>query len=252
MSRVSRRMISSAGRSPTRPRVLDSPATVDQAPQGWASVGAPWYGSACCPPWDGLDAGRGHGRQHAGEHLLDVDVLGERLVGQQQSVAQDLGSDVEDVLGRQVVAAAQQGERPATADQADRRTGAGAELDEGAQLGQAVVLGRAGAQHQVHRVLEHRCGRRTPGRLRPAAPGPASSSITLDGLGRVGAHALDDLDLFVGGGVAEHDLHEEAVALGLGQRVHALGLDRVLGRHHEERRRDLVGLCRRWSPGARP
>jgi hypothetical protein len=39
----------------------------------------------------------------------------------------------------------------------------------------------------------------------------------------------------VRGRVVEDDLHEEAVALGLGQRVHALVLDRVLGGQHEER-----------------
>ena len=39
------------------------------------------------------------------------------------------------------------------------------------------------------------------------------------------------------------DVHEEPVALRLGQRVHALGLDRVLRGEHEERRRAAAGSC---------
>ena len=41
--------------------------------------------------------------------------------------------------------------------------------------------------------------------------------------------------------MADDDLEQEAVALGLGQRVDALALDRVLRREHEERRRQRVG-----------
>ena len=43
-------------------------------------------------------------------------------------------------------------------------------------------------------------------------------------------------------GVAERDPDHEAVDLGLGQRVGALVLDRVLRREHEERPRQLVGV----------
>ena len=42
------------------------------------------------------------------------------------------------------------------------------------------------------------------------------------------------------GRVVDEHLHEEAVALRLGQRVHALALDRVLRREHEERRGNRV------------
>jgi hypothetical protein len=44
-----------------------------------------------------------------------------------------------------------------------------------------------------------------------------------------------------GARVAHHDLHQEAVALRLGQRVHALLLDGVLGGEHQERARHRVG-----------
>src|SRR5438876_12225879 len=46
------------------------------------------------------------------------------------------------------------------------------------------------------------------------------------------------------GGVPDADLHEEPVALGLGQRVHALLLDRVLGGHDQERARYVVEIGR--------
>ena len=46
-----------------------------------------------------------------------------------------------------------------------------------------------------------------------------------------------------GARVADEHLHHEPVDLRLGQRVGALGLDRVLGRQDEERARDLEGLA---------
>ena len=73
----------------------------------------------------------------------------------------------------------------------------------------------------------------------------ARASIDSDSLGswRRHAHALDDLDLLGRGGVVDDDLHQEAVALRLGQRVHALLLDRVLGGEHQERLWDGEGLA---------
>jgi hypothetical protein len=47
--------------------------------------------------------------------------------------------------------------------------------------------------------------------------------------------ALDDDEFLHLGRIADQDLHHEAVDLRLGQRIRALGLDRVLRRHHEER-----------------
>ena len=43
--------------------------------------------------------------------------------------------------------------------------------------------------------------------------------------------------------VVDGDLHQEPVALRLGQRVDALGLDRVLGGQDEERPRHVVALA---------
>jgi hypothetical protein len=55
------------------------------------------------------------------------------------------------------------------------------------------------------------------------------------GEGVSGALLADDLQLVLGGRVAERGFHEEAVELRLGERKRALVLDRVLGREQEER-----------------
>ena len=54
--------------------------------------------------------------------------------------------------------------------------------------------------------------------------------------------ALDDRDLVARVGVVDHELEHEAVDLRLGQRVGALGLDRVLRRHDQEGLRDAMAL----------
>ena len=61
--------------------------------------------------------------------------------------------------------------------------------------------------------------------------------------GRADPHPVDDLAFLDVGGVTDQDLHQEPVALRLGQRVDALLLDRVLGGHHQERVGHLVGLA---------
>ena len=54
------------------------------------------------------------------------------------------------------------------------------------------------------------------------------------------ALVADDEQLLLGGRVAEPRLQEETVELRLGKREDTLELDRVLGREHEERRRQRV------------
>ena len=51
----------------------------------------------------------------------------------------------------------------------------------------------------------------------------------------------EDLELGVARGDRQHDLEQEAVELGLGQRVGAFVLDRVLGGRHQERAGQLSG-----------
>ncbi len=60
--------------------------------------------------------------------------------------------------------------------------------------------------------------------------------------GGLGAHPVDDLALLGRCRVVDVDLHQKAVALGLGQRVDALALDRILCCQHEERIRHRVAL----------
>ena len=113
--------------------------------------------------------------------------------------------------------------------------------DERAEVAEPVLARLAGREHEPHRVVEHRVvhehlvGRR----LQRGRAGRGG----IDALGRrrVDAHAPDDLGFLAAGRVADEDLHQEAVALRLGQRVHALALDRVLRREHEERLGHRVG-----------
>ena len=81
-----------------------------------------------------------------------------------------------------------------------------------------------------------RC-RRPPRR----AGASCSSSVSITGLSVVDRMAVTlgehDRDLLVLERIAERGPHREPVELGLGQRKRALLVDRVLGRDHEERRR---------------
>jgi hypothetical protein len=61
-------------------------------------------------------------------------------------------------------------------------------------------------------------------------------------LGMVDELPLDHGELLVVLRVADEHLEEEAVDLRLGERIRALGLDRVLRRHHEERLGDAMRL----------
>ncbi len=62
----------------------------------------------------------------------------------------------------------------------------------------------------------------------------------LAGVAAAVQRALDDRHLVALRRVVDDELEHEAVDLRLGQRVRALGLDRVLRREHEERRRHRV------------
>ncbi len=184
----------------------------------------------------------GNRAQQPGQQVLDGQPLGQRLVARHQAVAQDVGGDVVDVLGQGVVAAPQQREGAGGGDQAEAGAGAGPEGQQLLELGQLELGGVAGGQHQAHGVLDHAVvdvdlvGQV----LQRQQVGQAEH---LDGVRRVHAHPVDDLDLFGRARVADHDLHEEPVALGLGQGVDAFALDRVLRGEHQERRRHVEGLA---------
>ena len=86
--------------------------------------------------------------------MVGRDVAGERLVGEHQAVAQDLGGDVEDVLRQRVGATAQQRQRAPGADEAEARPGAGAVADQFRELAHGERRRIAGGEHQVDRVVD--------------------------------------------------------------------------------------------------
>src|SRR5262245_4629237 len=71
-------------------------------------------------------------------HRLGGHLLGLRLVGEDHPVAEHVDADGLDVLGGDVAAAAQEGVRARRQVQVDRGARAGPEVDEVAQLGEAV------------------------------------------------------------------------------------------------------------------
>ena len=215
---------------------------------------APAAGSpaGCASSWRGVTLRRGHRREHLPDHVVGGDALGERVVGEDQPVAQDLGRDVEDVLGHEEAPAPQHGERPAGRDHAERGARAHAERD---VLRRAAAdptpPGHASPSRGGPRSRAPRGGR-TPRRPAPCSASSCSTESTCVGLGRRHAHAARDLGLLDVRRLLDDDLHQEAVALRLGQRVDALGLDRVLRREHEERVRQRLRSGRRSTPDARP
>ena len=164
-------------------------------------------------------------------------------IRQHQAVAHHVERHVEHVLRQRVVAAAHEGQRPRGQDQVDRRARAGAERDVALQLLQAVLLRR-----RAWRSPGARRTRSAPGRRRRWSAGRCSSSScsvvsTFCTARDVPVIRSTITNSSVGAGIADQHLEHEAVDLRLGQRIGALGLDRVLGRQHQERVRHLEGLA---------
>jgi hypothetical protein len=181
--------------------------------------------------------------QDALHQRVGADAVGQGLVRQHDAVPQHVGHQVGHVLGQRVAAPAQEGEGARAFDQVDGRARAGAEGDVARLVGQAVPRRLARGRHQLHRVLDQR---RVDVQLAALA---LQHGELLGGRDRhhVDArpgHALDDHELLVVARVADQHLHHEAVDLRLGQRVGALGLDRVLSGHHQEGLGHLVRLAR--------
>ena len=77
---------------------------------------------------------------------------------------------------------------------------------------------------------------------RSAGAGDGADAGAGDVVGiEAGVVAGEDRQLLLGGRVADDELEQEAVELGLGQRVGALVLDRVLGGDDQERHRAAAG-----------
>ena len=73
--------------------------------------------------------------------MIDGDTLSERVVGEEQTVAQHLGCDVEDVLRHEVAAAAHESQRPSRCQQPERGPGAGPSATSGARSGSPQLAG---------------------------------------------------------------------------------------------------------------
>ena len=131
--------------------------------------------------------------------------------------------------------------RAGAVDEVDRAARAGAVGDVGLEVGRAPVAEPAGGLDEADGVADQ-AGvdvDLVDGLLQAKEPGSVED-LARRGGGR--QRPGDDLRLIGGVRVVEEDLEHEPVDLGLGQRVGALRLDRVLGGQDEERRRDLEGV----------
>jgi hypothetical protein len=247
---------SGEGQAEERPQQHGAPGGVDATP-GWpernqqresAGHGHRWSPPRCVHGipavigcWAGVSAGDGHRRDRTVEHRGDADALELGLGAQGEPVRQGRVGQGLDVVGGDEACA--RSSRPTRARWPAARSRRG-----GTRRGTATATdgwpGRC-----------RRCSRRSRERWATCAhrPDPASRSAAGDGadagrgqVARVepGGVAPDDLDLLVARRDREqHDLEQEAVELGLGQRVGALVLDGVLGRGHEEGHRQRTGYA---------
>ena len=144
--------------------------------------------------------------------------VGERVVGEHEPVAQHVGGEVADVVGRGVRAAAQQRERAGGLRQPDRRARA-------ARRTRSAARGRRGRSGRVARGVDERdgvgdrsSGRRTPRAATCWSSSRSSMSIAAARAAALDRHAVDDRDLVLDVGVVDDELEQEAVELRLGQR----------------------------------
>ena len=187
-------------------------------------------------------SGSGNGRQDPVDDVVGGDAVGERLVGEHEPVAENVRGELADVLGKGVFAPADERERPAGEDQVDRGARAGAERDEPRELAEPDRADVAGRGRELDGVLDQRRVDEDPSAARWRARSWSASIARLGGVERC-RHPLDDDELLGRRRIADQHLEHEPVDLRLGQRVRALRLDRVLGRHHEERIGQPVGLA---------
>ena len=166
--------------------------------------------------------------------MVDLHSLGQRLVREHQAVPQHVGGDVEHVLGDDERPLAQQGQRLAGGDEPEGGSRGRAVLEVLDEIGQAVRGRLPRRLHDVDGVLQRaRIERDIVGGALEVEQGLGREHHRRGG--RRHAVAADDLGLLAGRRVVHEDLHQEAIPLGLGQGVHALVLDGVLGGHDEER-----------------
>ncbi len=159
-------------------------------------------------------------------------------------MAEDVADKVGHVLGQHVGPAAHERQSAGRLHEVDRRARARAERKELRDVLESEALRVARRGGELHDVLGDR-------RVDEPAPALALQRAQLLGRGHRGdaglgdaGDAVDDHELLFLGGVADQHFHHEAVDLRLRERVGALGLDRVLRRHHQERLGHAVRLAR--------
>ena len=208
------------------PRVVSPVSSEDRIPcllPGWACSASNEPAAAAAP--------------RSGQDLLGQVAADQRLRRGQQPVREHREGQGLDVVGDDEVAAVQGRVRLARPEQVQRRPGRRAEP----QLRRV-----PGGVDQVDHVLPdllrdvHRVHRRDQ---RPDVAGVGHRLEVVQRRGR--PVRVQHRQLGGGVGVADGDPRGEAVALGLGQRVGALHLDRVLGRDDHERRLQRIGRRRR-------
>ena len=166
--------------------------------------------------------------EDAGDDLVGGHFLGLGLVGELDAVAEDVGGDLLDVLGRGVGAAAEHGVGAGGEVEPERRARGGAERDERGEVLHAEARGLAGGEDEVEEVLADLLV--AVHRVEGGAEAVEGAGVE-DGLDRrflQAGEARHDLALLLAGGKADDALEHEAVDLRFGERVGALLLDGVL------------------------
>ena len=103
-----------------------------------------------------MDAGLGHRCQHALEHVVGGHALAERVVGEDETVAQHVGGEVTDVVRLDVRTPTEQRQHPRGLDEPDRPARARAELDQSGDVAEPIVRWVAGGVGERDRGLRAR------------------------------------------------------------------------------------------------
>src|SRR6059036_3094991 len=98
----------------------------------------------------------GNAREHTLHHVVRGHILGERLEGEDDAVAQNVEREVLNVLASDVASAAEVGERAAGEDEVDGRARAGAVADVLRHVADAVLRGVARRGREPNDVLHER------------------------------------------------------------------------------------------------
>ncbi|SKV85616.1 Uncharacterised protein [Mycobacteroides abscessus subsp. abscessus] len=140
---------------------------------------------------------------------------------------------LDDVLRNDVVTPTHQCQCACRGDDAQRSTGAGTVGDPVGDIAETELSRIAGGRDDPDHVVDQGVVHEIIGRQVLQAQQRLGRQDLLGLRGR-DTHPVDDLAFLFDRRVIDVDLEQEAVALSFRQRIHALVLDRVLCRHHQE------------------